>query len=129
MDNTNIDMTTPEGRNLTAKTLIGDDVKNSEGEKLGDVEDLMIDLQGGTVAYVVVSHGGVLGVGDKLFAIPWGAFILDASDHSLILDVDKDRLKNAEGFDKGNWPNTADPAWQKEVGEYYGVELDRREVL
>lgn len=72
MDNENIDMTTPEGRNLTAKTLIDDDVRNSEGEKLGDVKDLMIDLQGGRVAYVVVSHVGVLGMGDKLFAIPWG---------------------------------------------------------
>ncbi len=124
MDNTNSDMTTPEGRNLTARTLIGDDVRNSEGEKLGDVKDLMIDLQGGRVAYVVVSHGGVLGVGDKLFAVPWAAFILDAEGHNLILDVDKDTLKNAEEFDKNNWPNTADPAWQQHIYEYYGLEWD-----
>ena len=123
MDTNNINsgMTTPEGRNLTAKTLIGDDVRNTQGETLGSVQDFMLDLQGGRVAYVVVSHGGVLGVGDKLFAVPWGAFSLDAEKRSLILDVDKDRLKNAEGFDKSNWPNSADRSWGQQVHDYYGL--------
>jgi sporulation protein YlmC with PRC-barrel domain len=129
VDNTNIDMTTPEGRNLTAKTLIGDDVRNSQGEKLGTVQDFMIDLESGKIAYVVVSHGGVLGVGDKLFAIPWGVFLLDTGDHSLLLDVDQETLQNAEGFDKNNWPNTADPTWRRSIDEHYGVTIERREVL
>lgn len=129
MDNANTGMTTPEGRNLTAKTIIGDDVKNSQGENLGSVQDLMVDLQGGKLAYVVVSHGGVLGVGDKLFAIPWAAFTLDAEGHNLILDVDKDTLRNAEGFDKGNWPNTADPTWHQSIRDYYGVGSDSQDIL
>lgn len=129
MDNTNASMSTPEGRNLTAKTLIGNDIKNSQGENLGDVQDLMIDLRSGKVAYVVVSHGGVLGVGDKLFAIPWGAFSLDTEGKNFVLDVDKDTLKNAEGFDKNNWPNTADPMWQQDVNEYYDVRVDRNDIL
>jgi sporulation protein YlmC with PRC-barrel domain len=114
-------MATPEGRNLTAKTLIGDDVKNSQDETLGKVEDFMIDLEGGRIAYAVVSHGGVLGVNQKLFAIPWSAFRLDTDNHDFVLDVDKDVLKNAEGFDKDNWPNTADRAWGIRTHEYYGA--------
>jgi hypothetical protein len=60
-------------------------------------------------------------MGDKLFAVPWTTFTLDTEVHNLILDVDEERLKNAEGFDKGSWPNTADPAWQQGVDDYYGV--------
>jgi sporulation protein YlmC with PRC-barrel domain len=114
-------MTTPEGRNLTAKTLIGDDVKNSQGENLGTVEDFMFDLERGRIAYAVVSHGGVLGVNKKLFAIPWNAFRLDAENHAFVLNVAKETLKNAEGFDKDNWPNTADLSWGQHTHEYYGA--------
>ena len=113
--NQNPSMTTPEGRNLTAKTLIGDDVKNSQGENLGTVEDFMFDLERGRIAYAVVSHGGVLGVNKKLVAIPWNAFRLDTENHAFVLDVDKETLKNAEGFDKDNWPDMADPAWTSRV--------------
>jgi sporulation protein YlmC with PRC-barrel domain len=123
MDNTNPEMATPKGRNLTAKTIIGDDVRNSQGEILGTVQDLMLDLDSGNVAYVVLSHGGVLGVGGKLFAVPWKAFGLDPLNRLLVLDVDKDTLKNAEGFDKDDWPNTADPTWRRGVDEYYGVKV------
>ena len=69
--NRNSGMTTSEGRNPTAKTLIGNDVKNSQGENLRRVEDFMFDLDGGRIACAVVSRGGVLGVNEKLFAIRW----------------------------------------------------------
>ena len=82
-------ITTPEGRKLTAKTLIGNGIKNGQDENLGDVQDLMIDPRGGKIAYVVVCHGGVLGVCDKLFAVPRGAFSLDTDGHNFILEVDK----------------------------------------
>jgi sporulation protein YlmC with PRC-barrel domain len=119
--NRNPSMTTPEGRNLTAKTLIGDDVKNSQGENLGKVEDFMFDLEGGRIAYAVVSHGGVLGVNKKLFAIPWSALRLDTEGHNFVLDVDKDVLKNAEGFDKSHWSNVADRTWGLQTHQYYGA--------
>lgn len=78
---------------FTAKTLIDNGTKNSQGEYLGNVQDPMIDLRGGKVAYVVVRHGGVPGVGDKLFAVPWGAFSLDADSYNFILEVARTRLK------------------------------------
>jgi hypothetical protein len=76
---------------------------------------------GGRVAYAVVSYGGVMGMGDKLFAIPWSAFRLDTDNKAFVLDVDKETLKNAEGFDKSNWPNTADRTWGQRIHEQYGV--------
>lgn len=106
---------------LSASTLTGDPVKNAAGEKLGDIKDLMIDLQTGRIAYVVLSFGGFLGFGDKLFAIPWGAMKLDTEDHAFVLSVDKERLENAPGFDKDHWPDTSDPRWHSQMHEYYRV--------
>ncbi len=114
-------MTTPQGRNLTAKTLVGDYIQNPHGEKLGMVEDLMLDLESGRVAYVVVSYGTLSNLKDKLFAVPWKAFRLDTQKHRFILDVDETVLKNAEGFDQDNWPNTVDRDWESQLHQHYGV--------
>ncbi len=114
-------MTTPKGRNLTAKTLIGDYIQNSQGEKLGMVEDLMLDLESGKVAYVVVSYGTLSNLKDKLFAVPWKAFRLDTQKHRFVLDVHETVLKNAEGFDQANWPNTVDRDWEHQLHQQYGV--------
>lgn len=114
-------MTTPEGRNLTAKTLIGNKVTNAQGEDLGHIEDFMIDLETGSVAYAVLSYGGILGYGDKLFAVPWRAFALDAKNKALRLEVERETLKNTPGFDKHAWPNTADREWGRQLHEQYGV--------
>lgn len=105
---------------MAAETLEGDDVVNTKGEDLGNIKDIMIDVPSGRVAYAVLSSGGFLGVGDKLFAIPWSALTLDADRKCFILDVDKETLKNAPGFDKDHWPSMADPTWAKEVHDYYG---------
>ena len=109
----------PEHRNLTAKTIIGDEVKNMEGETLGRVEDLMLDVEGGKIEYAVVTHGGVLGLGEKMFAVPWSILKVDRPGRFLVLNVDKEVLRVAEGFDKDSWPNSADPAWQQKIAEYY----------
>lgn len=114
-------MTTPKGRNLTAKTLIGDYIYNPQGGKLGMVEDFMLDLESGKVAYIVVSYGTLSNLKDKLFAVPWKAFRLDDQRHSLILDVDESILKNAEGFDQTNWPNTVDRDWEQRLHQQYGL--------
>ena len=106
-------------RTMSASTLIGDDVKNKAGEDLGDVKEIMLDMETGQVSYVVVSFGGFLGMGDKLFAVPWNAFTLNTDDHSFILDVPKDRLEKAPGFDKDRWPDFADRTWGATIHQYY----------
>lgn len=105
---------------MAANTLEGNDVVNNQGEDLGKIKEIMLDVMGGRIAYAVLSSGGFLGMGDKLFAIPWGALILDTDRKCFILDVDKDRLKNAPGFDKDHWPSMADTTWANEIHAYYG---------
>jgi sporulation protein YlmC with PRC-barrel domain len=105
---------------LSAGTLKGDSVKNRANESLGDVQDIMIDLPSGRVAYAVVSFGGFLGMGNKLFAVPWSAFTVDEDQKCLILNADKSKLENAPGFDKDNWPDMADRTWGEKVYSYYG---------
>ena len=118
MDNTNYDYP----RVLSATTIIGDKVINTAGEQLGTIKELMIDLDGGLIAYAVLSFGGILGMGDKLFAIPWEAFSIDTDNRTFILNVDKEVLENAPGFDKDNWPDNAkyEAGWLLGVYEYYG---------
>ncbi|HEY8020897.1 MAG TPA: PRC-barrel domain-containing protein, partial [Thermoanaerobaculia bacterium] len=87
---------------------------------LGKIEELMLDLEKGRVAYAVLSFGGVLGMGAKLFAIPFEALKLDADRHHFTLDVDKEKLKNAPGFEKNNYPKVADRAWGTQIYNYYG---------
>lgn len=105
---------------LSASTMIGDKVINRQGESLGDIKELMIDMDSGRVAYAVLSFGGVMGLGDKLFAIPFQSLQLRPDHHDFVLDIDKDRLKNAPGFDKNNWPSTADRKWGSEIHKFYG---------
>lgn len=105
---------------LSAGTLKGTSVTNSQGEDLGEVEEIMLDLQNGRVAYAVLSFGGLLGMGDKLFAIPWEALEIDQKKEKVVTNITKEKLKNAPGFDKDNWPQTANTAWLGEVHSYYG---------
>ena len=104
---------------MAADTLQGDDVVNSNGENLGEIEAIMLDVPNGRIAYAVLSFGGVMGIGEKLFAIPWRALTLDADEKRFVLDIDKDVLKNAPGFDKDHWPEMADERWASQVHSYY----------
>lgn len=106
-------------RFLSASTLNGDAVKNRQGDSLGDLKDIMIDTTNGKIAYGVLSFGGVLGMGEKLFAVPWDAIEVDGKNKQLLLDVAKDRLKDAPGFDKDHWPNFADKTFANQVRDYY----------
>ncbi|HEY1336879.1 MAG TPA: PRC-barrel domain-containing protein [Bryobacteraceae bacterium] len=109
-------------RVMSAGTLAGDRVRNSAGEDLGKIEEIMLDVPTGRVAYAVLSFGGFLGMGNKLFAVPWQALTLNERDHEFILNVDKRQLENAPGFDKDNWPDMADPNWGAQIHRFYGTQ-------
>src|ERR1035437_11204330 len=106
---------------LTVSTLKGDKVVNHKGEDLGKIEEIMLDLDHGRIAYAVLSFGGFLGMRDKLFAIPWSALKVDTVEKQFILNLDKDVLKRAPGFDKDHWPNMADLNWANGVFKFYGT--------
>jgi len=108
-------------RVVAADSLTGNRVVNNKKEDLGTIEHLMIDMEKGRIAYAVLSFGGFLGMGDKLFAIPWSALSYDSSADRFVLGVDKPLLERAPGFDKTNWPDMADRTWSAEVCSYYGA--------
>lgn len=111
----------PVRRWLKATDVIGKKVENPTNENLGKIEEIVVDPDSGRVIYSVLSFGGFLGMGDKLFAVPFHSLALSAANDKFILDVDKERLKNAQGFDKNNWPNMADSRWARETHEFYRV--------
>lgn len=106
---------------MAANTLDDEKVINKAGEDLGTVRHIMLDVRQGRIAYAVLSCGGFLGMGEKLFAIPWAALQLDVGNKCFILDVDKEVLKQASGFDKDHWPAMADAGWAEQVHSYYTV--------
>ena len=110
---------------MGADTLIGDSVVNAQEEDLGDIKEIMLDMQTGQVAYAVLAFGGFLGMGEKLFAVPWQALHLDTVNKRMVLNVDKERLKNAPGFDKHSWPDMSDIAWASGIHSFYGTDPQR----
>lgn len=104
---------------MDANTLIGNDVLNTAGEDLGDIEAIMLDVRRGRIAYAVLGSGGFLGIGERLFAVPWAALTLDADRKCFVLNVSAERLKQAPGFDKDHWPSMADTSWAQGVHDFY----------
>ena len=108
---------------VSASKIIGEAVINRQNEDLGRIHELVIDAKEGRLAYAVLSFGGFMGMGNKLFAMPWKAFEFAATENKLILNVDKEKLKAAPGFDKdAKWPDFADRTWGKGIYEYYGFD-------
>jgi sporulation protein YlmC with PRC-barrel domain len=105
---------------LTATSMIGDGIENLQGEHLGKIKDLMVDLQSGSITYVVIEYGGFLGMGEKLFALPFKAIQLDQVNRKFTLNIDQALFEKAPGFDKHHWPATNSHAYFQEVGSYWG---------
>lgn len=108
---------------MKASSLIGKKVQDTDGKKLGDIKDLVIDPVNGFISYAVLDFGGFLGIGDKYFAVPWEALQLTKDQKAIVIDVRKKDLKQAPGFDKNNWPDLSNPEYAVIVYEYYGVPL------
>lgn len=106
---------------MGAKTLIGEEVINHKSEDLGSIKEIMLDMRTGKVAYAVMSFGGFMGLGDKLFAVPWTALTLDTVNKRFVLNAEIPHLANAPGFDKDAWPDMSDAAWVNELHSYYGI--------
>ncbi|MDQ4139251.1 MAG: PRC-barrel domain-containing protein [Bacteroidota bacterium] len=105
---------------LTATSIIGDDVDNTQGEHLGKIKDLMLDVHQGTISYVIMEVGGFLGINEKLFALPYRALKLDPADQKFILNANKEQLEQAPGFDKDHWPGTNSHEYFEGAGNYWG---------
>jgi sporulation protein YlmC with PRC-barrel domain len=114
---------------VRASKLIGTNLKNSNDESVGEIKDLVLDATSGKVRYVAVTYGGFLGLGSKLFAVPFEAFrvrqntsAVTPGDYALTLDVTKDQLKGAQGFDNDHWPDFADTRITQDLDRRYNVD-------
>ncbi len=93
---------------MAADRVIGNMVFGLDGEDIGDISDIMLDISSGKVQYAVLSCGTTLGMGEKLFAVPWEELRLDAERNCFVLALEKAQLRHVPGFDKNRWPNAAD---------------------
>lgn len=111
----------PESR---ASRILGMDVFNRAGEKVGDIEDLVLD-RNGSVAYAIVSTGTYLGVGSRLHAVPWQSLQTDAGADHFVLDIDRDRLGRAPGFDPNDMADLSDRRWGAENRKHFPAAVAR----
>jgi len=105
---------------LTATSIIGDRVVNPEGEDLGKIDNLMVNLHSGVVEYAVLQFGAFMGIGGKLFAIPFDELRVDREREVMVLNRDKAYLKECPGFDQSHWPKTNDHTYFGNVDAYWG---------
>ena len=111
---------TPVNR-LTATSIIGDSLENGEGEDLGKINNLMVNLKNGQIEYAVVEYGTFLGMGGKFFAIPFSELRVDSQRELFVLKRDKEYIKNSPGFDQSHWPDTNDHSYFNDVNTYWDV--------
>jgi sporulation protein YlmC with PRC-barrel domain len=107
---------------MAAATLDGSKVMPSDGEHVGKISDIMLDVRNGRIAYAVLAEEGFLGMGANLHAIPWTALTLDTDEKCFFVDITAQRLKDDPGFDKDHWPTMADAKWAMSMHSYYNRE-------
>jgi sporulation protein YlmC with PRC-barrel domain len=112
-----------------ATGLLNDRVRNSAGQDLGKIEDLAIDPASGQIRYAILSFGGLLGTGDKLYPIPLSMLRIAPSRDYMLLDIDRDRLSRAPVYDRGTWPEMSDVTWRRGIDDYYGYRYDDRPTV
>lgn len=104
---------------VKASEVVGVGVINPARENLGEINEIVLDKVSGTVTYLVLDFGGFMGFGNKFFAIPWNMFSYDPQEDSFILNLSKDQLKDAPGFDKDHWPNFASSDVANPINKFY----------
>ncbi len=109
-----------DGSLIAAEKVNGTDVYNLEGDKLGEVEDIMLDKSSGHVAYAVLSFGGFLGMGEKHYPLPWSTLKYDTRKGGYVINMDKEKLQNAPSIDRDT-DFTWTPDYGRGVDRYYGT--------
>jgi sporulation protein YlmC with PRC-barrel domain len=107
----------PGPRLSAATSFYARTVVDGDGEVLGSISDLMLDIERGRVAYAVVATGGFMGVGERLFAVPWNA--LRAVGQQFVLECKRAALDSAPAFDRDHWPHAPAYGWHELVHAHY----------
>ncbi len=117
--------TAPQHQLYRGSKIIGSDLRDPKDQKIGEIKDLMLDSQRGEVAYAVVSFSEGLGIGMKLYAVPWQVLQPSDDGKSYILHADKETIAMAPGFDKARWPDMSDRTWSADVERYWSRMVGR----
>jgi sporulation protein YlmC with PRC-barrel domain len=115
------DTTDPSGHLIAAKQVQGTTVYNTGLEKLGSVEDVMIDKATGRIAYAILSFGGFLGIGDRYYPLPWEKLTYNTEVGGYVVDIDREVLEGAPSYTDNATAEWNDDAWGRGVYTYYGV--------
>lgn len=105
---------------LRSRTLFDYRVKSPQGEDLGKIEEVMIDMEMGRVAYAVLSFGGLWGLGSKWVPVPWDAVALQPDEKVLLLKIEKEKIEKAPNFESATLPELANRQWGAVIHTYYG---------
>ncbi len=100
---------------VKSSEVVGVGVENSQNEKLGKIDELVMDKLGGQIKYAVLTCSGMLGLGEKLFALPWEILKYNEGRKCFIVDISKEKLSNSEGFDKNKWPDGVEETWTRQT--------------
>jgi sporulation protein YlmC with PRC-barrel domain len=120
--NKNIARSTSADKRINAfrvDKIIGSGVINLEGEPIGTIDDLVIDIDDGNLVYAAIKTGGFLGFGGKLLAVPWQSLTAVPAEGIFIIDQSKAKLEKASSFDANNWPDVGDRNWRAGIYEFY----------
>jgi hypothetical protein len=119
-----------DGEAVLVRSSQLEEVRNPADEKLASVSEYVIDMNNGKVKYVILSHGGFLGIGEDLLPVPIEALSVrrddDADKRFLVLNMDREKLESAPSFDSGEWPDFNDREWSQRINQFYGVTEERR---
>lgn len=105
---------------ISSDRVEGTKVFSTDGEELGSIDHVMIGKLSGRIEYTVMSFGGFLGMNEKFFPIPWDALDYDTDKDGYVVNIDKDRLKDAPNYDRDSNPEL-DERFGQQVYGFYGV--------
>lgn len=111
-------------RLISSEKVAGSKVENIKGDSLGHIEEIMVDKISGRVAYAVLNYGSFLGMGGKLFALPWDILKYNTDRDAYVIDLPEDRLKSAPSFEASDWPDLGNRDYGKRIHDYYGSRAD-----
>ena len=105
---------------ISSDKVEGTAVYNRKGEKLGTISNFMVGKRNGRVEYAVLSFGGLFGMGELNYPLPWDVLTYDPDQGGYVVDLDKDRMKEAPSYERGSDP-TYDRTFGEQVYGYYGI--------
>ncbi|MDN7023406.1 PRC-barrel domain containing protein [Methanoculleus sp. FWC-SCC1] len=105
---------------ITSRSITGKTVKSPDQQALGTVHNLILDMKSGRVAFLVISTGGILGIGEKFIPVPWESYSGMPDEDSVTVNVTRETLESAPNYDRDSWEGIHDLGWLARVYQYYG---------